>query len=75
MSVYDLLLLPLHPHDTPEGSVAAHRRRKGAEEIARILNITVTTVGFHTFHIMEALDPPLTAELTQYATSQGLVSV
>ncbi|WP_455371290.1 response regulator [Petrachloros mirabilis] len=48
---------------------------KGTKEIARILNISVKTVEFHKFRIMDELDLHSTAELTRYAIAEGLVSL
>lgn len=48
---------------------------KGTKEIARILSISVKTVEFHKFRIMEELDLHSTAELTRYAVAEGLVSL
>jgi DNA-binding NarL/FixJ family response regulator len=44
------------------------------KQIARILKITVRTVGFHKYRMMEELGLRSTAELVQYAIKQGLVS-
>jgi DNA-binding NarL/FixJ family response regulator len=48
---------------------------KGTKEIARILNISVKTVEFHKFRIMDELDLHSTAELTRYAIAEGLLSL
>ncbi len=48
---------------------------KGTKAIASILNISVKTVEFHKFRIMDELDLHSTAELTRYAVAEGLVSL
>lgn len=48
---------------------------KGTKEIARILNISIKTVEFHKFRIMDELNLHSTAELTRYAIAEGLVSL
>ena len=48
---------------------------KGTKEIARILKISVKTVEFHKFRIMEELDLHSSAELIRYAIAEGLVSL
>lgn len=47
---------------------------KGTKAIAAILNISVKTVEFHKFRLMDELDLHSTAELTKYAIIEGLVS-
>lgn len=48
---------------------------KGTKDIARILNVSVKTVEFHKFRIMDELDLHSIAELTRYAIAEGLVSL
>lgn len=48
---------------------------KGTKDIARILDVSVKTVEFHKFRIMDELDLHSTAELTKYAIAEGLVSL
>lgn len=48
---------------------------KGTKDIATLLNLSVRTVEFHKSRIMEALDIHSTAELTQYAIAEGLISL
>jgi DNA-binding NarL/FixJ family response regulator len=48
---------------------------KGTKDIASLLNLSVRTVEFHKSRIMEALDIHSTAELTQYAIAEGLISL
>jgi DNA-binding NarL/FixJ family response regulator len=48
---------------------------KGTKQIATLLNISVKTVEFHKFRLMEELDMHSTAELTKYAIAEGLVSL
>jgi DNA-binding NarL/FixJ family response regulator len=48
---------------------------KGTKAIASILNISVKTVEFHKFRLMDELDLHSTAELTKYAIAEGLVSL
>lgn len=48
---------------------------KGTKDIAATLNISVKTVEFHKFRIMDVLDLHSTAELTKYAIAEGLVSL
>jgi DNA-binding NarL/FixJ family response regulator len=48
---------------------------KGTKSIATLLNISVKTVEFHKFRIMEELDLHSIAELTRYAVAEGLVSL
>jgi DNA-binding NarL/FixJ family response regulator len=48
---------------------------KGTKQIASLLKISVKTVEFHKFRIMEELDLHSTADLTRYAVAEGLVSL
>jgi DNA-binding NarL/FixJ family response regulator len=84
----DVLDSALHP---PEGdarkrppSTLTPRQRevlqlvaegKGTKDIASLLKISVKTVEFHKFRIMDELDLHSTAELTKYAISEGLVGL
>jgi len=84
----DVLDSALHP---PEGSARKRppstltpRQRevlqlvaegKGTKDIASLLKISVKTVEFHKFRIMDELDLHSTAELTKYAIAEGLVSL
>lgn len=84
----DVLDSALHP---PEGNVRKRppstltsRQRevlqlvaegKGTKEIASLLKISVKTVEFHKFRIMDELDLHSTAELTKYAIAEGLVGL
>lgn len=84
----DVLATTLHSHEQEKHSrpstVLTPRQRevlqlvaegKGTKDIARILNISVKTVEFHKFRIMEALDLHSSAELIKYAIAEGLVSL
>jgi len=84
----DVLDSALHP---PEGnarkrppSTLTPRQRevlqlvaegKGTKDIASLLKISVKTVEFHKFRIMDELDLHSTAELTKYAIAEGLVGL
>jgi len=46
---------------------------RSAKEIASILNISLQTVAFHKYQIMNKLGKRTTAELTKYAIQEGLV--
>ena len=48
---------------------------KGTKDIALLLKLSVRTVEFHKSRIMETLDIHSTAELTQYAIAEGLISL
>jgi DNA-binding NarL/FixJ family response regulator len=48
---------------------------KGTKDIASLLKISVKTVEFHKFRIMDELDLHSTAELTKYAIAEGLVGL
>ncbi len=48
---------------------------KVPKEIASILNISVRTVEFHKYRVMEATGARTIAELTRYAIAHGLVQV
>jgi DNA-binding NarL/FixJ family response regulator len=48
---------------------------KGTKQIAALLNISVKTVEFHKFRIMDELDLHSTAELTKFAIAEGLVGL
>ncbi len=48
---------------------------KSGKEIASILNISVRTVEFHKYKMMEALNIKTSAELVQYAVKHGIISV
>lgn len=48
---------------------------KGTKQIASLLKISVKTVEFHRFRIMDELDLHSTADLTKYAIAEGLVSL
>jgi DNA-binding NarL/FixJ family response regulator len=45
-----------------------------AKEIAGILNVSLQTVAFHKYQIMNKLGMRTTAELTKYAMQEGLVA-
>jgi DNA-binding NarL/FixJ family response regulator len=45
-----------------------------AKQIADILNVTVQTVAFHKYQIMNKLGLRTTAQLTRYAIQEGLVA-
>jgi len=46
---------------------------KSPKEIATILNVSVRTVEFHKYRIMEAIGARTIAELTRYAVTHGIV--
>ena len=48
---------------------------RGTKEIATILNVSVKTVEFHKFRIMQQLDIHTTADLTKYAITHGITSL
>ena len=48
---------------------------KGTKDIASLLKLSIRTVEFHKSRIMEALEIHSTAELTQYAIAEGLISL
>jgi DNA-binding NarL/FixJ family response regulator len=48
---------------------------KGTKQIASLLHVSVKTVEFHKFRIMDELDLHSIAELTKYAIAEGLVSL
>lgn len=48
---------------------------KGTKQIASLLHVSVKTVEFHKFRIMDELDMHSIAELTKYAIAEGLVSL
>ena len=52
-------------------SLAGWRKKK----VARILSISVKTVGSHTTHIMEKLDIHDRVELARFAVREGLVTL
>ncbi len=70
------------PRTKPVASLTPRQREvlqlvaegKGTKAIAAILNISVKTVEFHKFRLMDELDLHSTAELTKYAIIEGLVS-
>lgn len=71
------------PRSRPVSSLTPRQREvlqlvaegKGTKAIAAILDISVKTVEFHKFRLMDELDLHSTAELTKYAIIEGLVSV
>jgi DNA-binding NarL/FixJ family response regulator len=84
----DVLAATLHPPEgtarkRPPATLTARQREvlqliaegKVMKEIASLLNISVKTVEFHKFRIMDELDLHTTAELTKYAITEGLVSL
>lgn len=84
----DVLSAALHPPEglarkRPVASLTPRQREvlqliaegKGTKSIATLLNISVKTVEFHKFRIMEELDLHSIAELTKYAVAEGLVSL
>jgi len=84
----DVLAATLHPPEAlvpnrPVSALTPRQREvlqliaegKGTKEIATLLNISVKTVEFHKFRIMDALDLHSTADLIRYALSEGLVSL
>jgi DNA-binding CsgD family transcriptional regulator len=46
---------------------------KSPKEIAAILNVSVRTVEFHKYRIMETVGAKTIAELTRYAVTHGIV--
>ncbi len=48
---------------------------RGTKEIATILNVSVKTVEFHRFRIMQQLDIHTTADLTKYAITHGITGL
>lgn len=48
---------------------------RGTKEIATILNVSVKTVEFHKFRIMQQLDLHTTADLTKYAITHGITGL
>jgi DNA-binding NarL/FixJ family response regulator len=84
----DVLASALHPPEgtarkRPPATLTSRQREvlqlvaegKGTKEIASLLKISVKTVEFHKFRIMDELDLHSTAELTKYAIAEGLVSL
>ena len=84
----DVLAATLHPQEgptrnRPPATLTSRQREvlqliaegKGTKDIASLLNISVKTVEFHKFRIMEELDLHSTAELTKYAIVEGLVEL
>jgi DNA-binding NarL/FixJ family response regulator len=84
----DVLAATLHPPEgpmrkRPVATLTPRQREvlqliaegKGTKAIASILNISVKTVEFHKFRIMDELDLHSTADLTRYAVTEGLVSL
>ncbi len=48
---------------------------RGTKEVATLLNISVKTVEFHKFRIMDHLDLHSTVALTKHALAEGLISL
>jgi len=48
---------------------------RGTKEIATILTVSVKTVEFHKFRIMQQLDLHTTADLTKYAVTHGITGL
>jgi DNA-binding NarL/FixJ family response regulator len=48
---------------------------RGTKEIATILSLSVKTVEFHRFRIMQQLDIHTTADLTKYAITHGITGL
>lgn len=84
----DVLDSALHPpegsaHKRPPSTLTSRQREvlqlvaegKGTKDIAALLKISVKTVEFHKFRIMDELDLHSTAELTKYAIAEGLVGL
>ncbi|MBI3357850.1 MAG: response regulator transcription factor [Nitrospirae bacterium] len=84
----DVLAVTLHPPEgqmrkRPVATLTPRQREvlqliaegKGTKAIASILNISVKTVEFHKFRIMDELDLHSTADLTKYAIAEGLISL
>lgn len=84
----DVLAATLHPseaqlHKRPVAALTPRQREvlqliaegNGTKQIASLLKISVKTVEFHKFRIMEELDLHSTADLTRYAIAEGLVSL
>ncbi|MDH5253988.1 MAG: response regulator transcription factor [Nitrospira sp.] len=84
----DVLAATLHPPEAlvpnrPVSALTPRQREvlqliaegKGTKDIATLLNISVKTVEFHKFRVMDALDLHSTADLIRYALSEGLVSL
>ncbi len=84
----DVLAATLYPPDgsrrkRPPATLTARQREvlqliaegKGTKQIASVLKISVKTVEFHKFRIMDELDLHSTADLTKYAIAEGLVGL
>jgi DNA-binding NarL/FixJ family response regulator len=84
----DVLAVTLHPSEAqlrkrPVAMLTPRQREvlqliaegKGTKQIASLLKISIKTVEFHKFRIMEELDLHSTADLTRYAVAEGLVSL
>jgi len=84
----DVLAAALHPPEDrlrkrPVATLTPRQREvlqliaegKGTKQIASLLSISVKTVEFHKFRIMDELDLHSTAELTRYAIAEGLASL
>jgi len=84
----DVLESALHPTEgsarkRPPSTLTPRQREvlqlvaegKGTKDIASLLKISVKTVEFHKYRIMDELDLHSTAELTKYAIAEGLVGL
>jgi len=84
----DVLTATLNPPDgaerkQPFATLTARQREvlqllaegKGTKQIASLLHISVKTVEFHKYSIMDELDLHTTVELTRYAIAEGLVGL
>jgi DNA-binding NarL/FixJ family response regulator len=84
----DVLAATLHPSEAqlrkrPVATLTPRQREvlqliaegNGTKQISSLLKISVKTVEFHKFRIMEELDLHSTADLTRYAIAEGLVSL
>ena len=80
--VFEALLKRKGREDRPSVTLTSREREvlqliaegKGVKEASGILNVSTRTVEFHKYNIMEKLRLRTTAELTQYAIRNGLIS-
>lgn len=66
---------PKHLTDREREVLQLFAEGRPAKEIADILGISIRTVRFHKYQIMEELGISSTAELVQYAIKQGMISL
>ena len=66
---------PKHLTDREREVLQLLAEGRTVKEIADLLHVTIRTVRYHKYRIMEVLDISSTAELVQYALKHAMISL